>query len=278
VQVDPSVGPYDSLGIDLGFNATVLKADPAGSQLKGSWDMPVPPGLAEDLPNTLSFAAINLEPVDPAQLPTLATAGFVWKEGANGPMAADGFHLQVRLENQGVGKVVLEATQDFVFKPAVLGGNATGTAGVDRFILGGGDVTVTGAAGNDVFVPMTNRVNLTIQDFATGEDKIDLGRLIAALGYTATGNGGDATAKVLSAWTGQNLPTATQITNADPSLDNTCWFSYDSANRHLDLFMDARPNTSEVDIAHLGIHFGSASTGFNVKDLLLSPYSNGPVL
>jgi hypothetical protein len=217
--------------------------------------------------------AVALTPVTAASLPVLASLAFTWAAGATGPTTTSGLRLDLLLEKGGTK--VLDALQDLVFKPAILGGTATGTTGNDRFIIGGGDVVVTGGTGNDLFVPTSGMVNLTIADFTSGTDKIDLGQFISSGGYSSHSTDPLAAvqAGVLGNWAGQTLPTQTQVANRDPLLDNKGWFSYNSQTKRLDLFSDLLPNPNEVDIGHMSIQFGSASTGFGLSDLDWAPYS-----
>jgi len=122
---------------------------------------------------------------------------------------------------------------------------------------------------------------LTIQDFTSGVDKLDMGRLMSGAGYTSLASSATAT-PVAGQWgyfaTGAALPTAVQISNRDVALDNKNWFTYDTATKNLDLFGDRASAVSQVDIGHLTIHFGSQSTGVAGTDFLNIPYSSGPVI
>ena len=136
-------------------------------------------------------------------------------------------------------------------------------------------MVVTGGLGNDRFVPTSGMVNLTIADFTTGTDKIDLGRLFSNWCYNShnTDPLASVQAGVLGNWSGQTLPTSTQIASRDPLLDNKAWLSYNSQTKRLDVYSDLLPNTNQVDIGQMSIQFGSASTGFGLSDLDWAPYS-----
>ncbi|WP_375214425.1 M10 family metallopeptidase C-terminal domain-containing protein, partial [Aquabacterium sp.] len=62
----------------------------------------------------------------------------------------------------------------------------TGTAGDDIFVGGTGADTLTGGAGRDIFVYRTLRDGIDqITDFVPGTDRIDLSEVLASIGYTA---------------------------------------------------------------------------------------------
>jgi hypothetical protein len=136
-------------------------------------------------------------------------------------------------------------------------------------------VTVTGGAGSDRFVMASLSGTMTITDFVSGVDKIDLGFLANGSGYasastlpvSAVQNG------VLSPWSGQTLPTLAQIAAKDTALDNKYWFDYDSSTGQLDILGDRLPNAADVDIVHLQIQLANLPGSLNAADLLWSPYS-----
>ena len=274
VQLDSAIRDFDGVNLNFKFNTNLLKENLAASKLNGTWDLSVS-GLPEGDPSTLVMVAIDLTPVTAASLPVLASLAFTWAPGVTGPVTTSGLRLDLSLENDTTKTKVLDALQELVFRPAILGGTATGTAGNDQFIIGGGDVVVTGGLGNDRFVPTSGMVNLTIADFTSGTDKIDLGRLISSSGYNShnTDPLASVQAGVLGNWGGQTLPTSTQIVNRDPLLDNKGWLSYNSQTKRLDLYSDLLPSPNQVDIGQMSIQFGSASTGFGLSDLDWAPYS-----
>lgn len=282
VQLDSAVGQFDAMNIDLSFNASKLAFNDTTTLVNNS--LVADKGLAGDMPNTVSIAAYSAStPFDPTQTHSVASLGFNWASGVSGPTGADSMHWHIYL-TRGTANVqtVLDVSQDISFKTATSnGGTATGTASADQFIIGGGTVVVTGGGGADQFVPLTGQVDLTIQDFVTGVDKIDVGRLLASIGYSSLATNATAAPSlgVASLWTsGTTVPTVAQISGHDQTLDNKMWSVYDSTTKHLDLFADCAPAASQVDIAKLSIQFGSSSTGFAITDLLLNPYSSGPVI
>ena len=282
VQLNSTVPQFDAMNIDLTFNASKLAYNDATTSVNSA--LVADKGLAGDIANTVSIGAYAAStPFDPTQTSSVASLGFNWASGVSGPVSADSMNWHMYL-TRGVTSMqtVLDLSQNISFKAATAnGGTATGTSGVDQFIIGGGDVVVTGGAGADQFVPTTGQVNLTIQDFTSGVDKLDMGRLMSSAGYTSVASSSSAT-PIAGQWgyftTGTTLPTALQVSTRDVALDNKNWFTYDATTKNLDLFGDRASAVSQVDIGHLTIHLGSLSTGIVAADFLNIPYSSGPVI
>lgn len=283
VQLDSAVGQFDAMNIDLSFNASKLTYNDATTSIKGTWDLQSQGLATVDSSNMVSLGAATLTPFNPTQTHSVANLGFTWASGVTGPTSADSMHWHIYL-TRGAANVqtVLDVSQDISFKAATTnGGTAAGTSGADQFIIGGGNVAVTGGLGADQFVLTSSQVNLTIQDFTSGVDKLDLGRLISSLGYSSASTDASAsnlTGQLIPLASGAAVPTSAQIANHDLALDNKSWFSYDSATHKLDLFADQATSVSQVDIVKMTIQFGSASTGIAATDFLLTPYTSGAVI
>jgi hypothetical protein len=117
--------------------------------------------------------------------------------------------------------------------------------------------------------------NLTISDFVSGIDKIDLGLMTYSAGYTSASSTPLNTpqAGVMNPWSGQTLPSLAQISASDSALDNKYWSSYDRVSGRLDLFGDSNPNVGTVDIVHFDILLANQPASLMAVDLLVSPYS-----
>ena len=187
-----------------------------------------------------------------------------------GPTAID---LPVSISSlAGVSKPT-EPTYKFV--PGS-GGAVVGADDVaDLFLIGSGQVTVTGGKGADVFA-LTSASNntLTITDFTTGTDAIDVSRFITSLGYTSTKGSGDAAANV-ALTKALALTDLGLVSGNSATLDNVAGYVFEAATSgtnkgtlHLIIDKDAATGAGHVNLVQLDIVLGANSTGFNVADLI----------
>ena len=188
----------------------------------------------------------------------------------SGPTAID---LPITLSSlAGVSKPV-----DPTYKFVPGGGSAvTGADDVsDLFLIGGGQVTVTGGKGADVFaLTSTSNDTLTITDFTTGSDSIDVGRFLTATGYTNAKDTGaiEANVALYKSLTAADLAL---VASNSATLDNVGGYFFEAATSgtnkgtlHLVLDKDAATGTGHVNLVQLDIVLGATSTGFSAADLM----------
>jgi len=145
----------------------------------------------------------------------------------------------------------------------------TGTDDADVFLLESGSVEITSNGGSDTFVfyPGNDELDVTINDFESGVDSIDIGAAMLAAGYTVD----NAPSQLLDA----NIPEDIMnlIIGDDSSLDNLFGASYDATTNIVNMFADINPNEGVVDIGDTQVALDE-SASFEDDDFTvdLSPF------
>jgi len=197
----------------------------------------------------------------------------------SGPTAID---LPVTLSSlAGVAKPV---DPSYKFVPGS-GGTVVGADDVkDTFLVGSGQVTVTGGKGADVFA-LTSASNntLSVTDFTTGSDAIDVSRFLTSIGYTSTKDTGSVTANV-ALLKSLALSDLTLVAGNSATLDNVAGYVFEAATSgtnkgtlHLIVDKNAAIGTGNVSLVQIDIVLGANSTGFAVTDLITTTASK-PVI
>ena len=159
----------------------------------------------------------------------------------------------------------------YVFGDSVV---VAGTSASEFFDLEGGDATVTGGVGPDVFsLTATTGSLTTINDFVSGEDTIDLSDLAEAYGY-GSGVSGDASPAdgVLSRYAGDTTSISELIAGNDDSLDNTFGAFFNNETDKLTVFMDSSTASGSTTIETFVITLPE-DVSFEDSDLTAVSYS-----
>ena len=223
----------------------------------------------------VSFAGFGTNPITSSST-AIVTFSLNW---VSGPTSID---LPVTVSSlAGVSKPV---DPSFKFVP----GSGTGVVGADdvndTFLIGSGQITLTGGKGADVFaLTSASSSTLTLTDFTTGSDTIDISRLLASVGYTSTKDTGAVAANValLKGLTASDL---SLVAGNSATLDNVAGYVYEAATSGtnkgtLKLVFDknAAVGAENVSLVQIDIVLGANSTGFTVTDLITTTASR-PVL
>ena len=168
---------------------------------------------------------------------------------------------------------VIVGNDDLSGSSYVLGEAAavSGTSSAEIFELLGGSAAVSGGAGADIFA-LTTRTgsDMTISDFESGVDSIELSTLANALGYTDIAEA-DAQAEDLSLAKMLDIPAdiAQLITADDASLDNATGAFFDADSSSLTVFIDSSTSAGDVNITTYEITLSGASE-FDLSDIHLA--------
>jgi len=176
----------------------------------------------------------------------------------------------VELKDVQVGGVDLSPSL-YVLGDSVV---VTGTSASEFFDLEGGDATVIGGVGPDVFSLTATTGSLTIiDDFVSGEDTIDLSDLAEAYGY-GSGVSGDASPAdgALSRYAGDTTSISELIAGNDDSLDNTFGAFFNNETDKLTVFMDSSTASGSTTIETFVITLPE-DVSFDDSDLTAVSYS-----
>ena len=144
----------------------------------------------------------------------------------------------------------------YVFGEAVV---VEGTAAEEVFHLSGGSASVAGGAGADTFVlTAATGKTMTISDFVSGEDTLEIGAVAKALGYTSLG-GTSAVDKVITQVASVPDSIADLITGNDTSLDNAYGAYFDDDTDKLSIFVDSSTDAGTVAMVTYEITLGESS-------------------
>ena len=152
----------------------------------------------------------------------------------------------IELTNVVVGTSDLASSKHVIGDPAVI----TGTSVSEAFILQGGNVSVTGGAGADVFaLTQATGSSTTINDFVSGEDTIDLSDLAAAYGYQNGASGAASpTDGALARYAGDLTGISALIAENNAALDNTFGSFLDDETNNLTVFVDSSSDSGSITI------------------------------
>jgi hypothetical protein len=144
----------------------------------------------------------------------------------------------------------------YVFGEAVV---VEGTAAEEVFHLSGGSASVAGGAGADTFVltAATGKA-MTLSDFVSGEDTLEISAVAKALGYTSAG-GASAADKVITQVASVPDSIADLITGNDTSLDNAYGAYFDDDTDKLTIFVDSSTDAGTVAMVTYEITLGNSS-------------------
>jgi hypothetical protein len=144
----------------------------------------------------------------------------------------------------------------YVFGEAVV---VEGTAAEEVFHLSGGSASVAGGAGADTFVlTAATGKTMTISDFVSGEDTLEISAVANALGYTSAG-GTAAADKVITQVASVPDSIADLITGNDTSLDNAYGAYFDDDTDKLTIFVDSSADAGTVAMVTYEITLGESS-------------------
>ena len=185
-----------------------------------AWSGAIP---AESFINgVLEISAIGLTPVTSTST-QLLSFGVNW---ANGPTT---INLPIKV-TEFTGRSLTQLTDTVVKLVPGTSGTVTGADDVtDLFMIGSGQITLTGGKGADVFaLTSASSSTLTLTDFTTGSDTIDISRLLASVGYTSTKDTGAVAANValLKGLTASDL---SLVAGNSATLDNVAGYVYEAA-------------------------------------------------
>ena len=154
----------------------------------------------------------------------------------------------------------------YVFGEAVV---VEGTAAEEVFHLSGGSASVAGGAGADTFVlTAATGKTMTISDFVSGEDTLEISAVANALGYTSAG-GTAAADKVITQVASVPDSIADLITGNDTSLDNAYGAYFDDDTDKLTIFVDSSTDAGTVAMVTYEITLGESSN-FAIDDIELT--------
>jgi hypothetical protein len=223
----------------------------------------------------VGFGGFGTNPITSSST-AIVTFSLNW---VSGPTAID---LPVTLSS--LGGVSKPVDPSYKFVPGS-GGTILGADDVkDLFLVGSGQVTVTGGKGADVFA-LTSASNntLSVTDFTTGSDAIDVSRFISSIGYTSTKDSGEITANV-ALMKSLALSDLTLVAGNSATLDNVAGYVFEAATSgtnngtlHLIVDKNAAIGTGNVSLVQIDIVLGANSTGFAVTDLITTTASK-PVI
>ena len=148
----------------------------------------------------------------------------------------------------------------------------------DLFLIGSGQVTMTGGKGADIFaLTSTSNSTLNITDFVAGSDTIDVSRFLTSVGYTGTKSSGAIAANV-ALLKALSLSDLSLVAGNSSTLDNVAGYFFEAATSgtnkgtlHLIFDKDAATGTGHVNLVQISIVLGAGSTGFSVADLITVP-------
>ena len=134
-----------------------------------------------------------------------------------------------------------------------------GTAAEEVFHLSGGSASVDGGAGADTFVvTAATGKTMTISDFVSGEDTLEISAVAKALGYTSVG-GTSAVDKVITQVASVPDSIVDLITGNDTSLDNAYGAYFDDDTDKLTIFVDSSADAGTVAMVTYEITLGESS-------------------
>jgi hypothetical protein len=223
----------------------------------------------------VGFGGFGTNPITSSST-AIVTFSLNW---VSGPTAID---LPVTLSS--LGGVSKPVDPSYKFVPGS-GGTILGADDVkDLFLVGSGQITVTGGKGADVFA-LTSASNntLSVTDFTTGSDAIDVSRFISSIGYTSTKDSGEIAANV-ALMKSLALSDLTLVAGNSATLDNVAGYVFEAATSgtnngtlHLIVDKNAAIGTGNVSLVQIDIVLGANSTGFAVTDLITTTASK-PVI
>ena len=133
----------------------------------------------------------------------------------------------------------------------------SGTPDSDIFALVDGSAEVTSGTGDDIFIlaPSSNEESdsddmITLVDFMSGVDSIDLSAALASVGYTAESELAQLTSANMSA------DILDLISSSDSVLDNVFGGSFDGETNILTLFADTNPELGVTEVNYAEIQLG----------------------
>ncbi|MBT7428024.1 MAG: cadherin repeat domain-containing protein, partial [Betaproteobacteria bacterium] len=149
--------------------------------------------------------------------------------------------------------------------------SVSGTSADEVFELAGGNATVLGGGGDDVFALSSSTGSETsISDFLTGSDILEMASLAIENGYTsATTPGSQAQDQTLVKLIDPQNDIADLVSNSDASLDNSFGAFFDSSSAELTVFIDGDSvaNSANIDSYKITLTGNSA---FDLDDLNLA--------
>ena len=169
-------------------------------------------------------------------------------------------NITIKLENIELND---SAAEGVVISPTILtDGEAVvveGTAAEEVFHLSGGSASVDGGAGADTFVvTAATGKTMTISDFVSGEDTLEISAVAKALGYTSVG-GTSAVDKVITQVASVPDSIVDLITGNDTSLDNAYGAYFDDDTDKLSIFVDSSTDAGTVAMVTYEITLGESS-------------------
>ena len=149
--------------------------------------------------------------------------------------------------------------------------SVSGTSADEVFELAGGNATVSGGGGDDVFALSSSTGSETsISDFLTGSDILEMASLAIENGYTSAATpGSQAQDQTLVKLIDPQNDIADLVSNSDASLDNSFGAIFDSSSAELTVFIDgdSDANSAIVDLYKITLTGNSA---FDLDDLNLA--------
>jgi hypothetical protein len=146
----------------------------------------------------------------------------------------------------------------------------SGTEAPESFVLAGGDVSITGGAGADLFI-ITDATgsDTTIDDFEAGVDKIDMSLLLLGLGYQSVDSDASSNSVdgVATRYSDTSAAVLDLIAANDLSLDNAFGFVIEGDDGVIQGFYDADSNADSVDIRTFEITIGESESSLTGDDL-----------
>ena len=151
--------------------------------------------------------------------------------------------------------------------------SVSGTSADEVFELAGGNATVLGGGGDDVFVLSSSTGSETsISDFLTGSDILEMASLAIENGYTSAATpGSQAQDQILVKLIDTPNDIAVLVSNSDASLDNSFGAFFDSSSAELTVFIDGDSDANSTNIGSYKITL-TGNSAFDLDDLsLVSP-------
>ena len=151
--------------------------------------------------------------------------------------------------------------------------SVSGTSADEVFELAGGNATVLGGGGDDVFVLSSSTGSETsISDFLTGSDILEMASLAIENGYTSAATpGSQAQDQTLVKLIDTPNDIADLVSNSDASLDNSFGAFFDSSSAELTVFIDGDSDANSTNIDSYKITL-TGNSAFDLDDLsLVSP-------
>ena len=149
--------------------------------------------------------------------------------------------------------------------------SVSGTSADEVFELAGGNATVLGGGGDDVFALSSSTGSETsISDFLTGSDILEMASLAIENGYTSAATpGSQAQDQTLVKLIDPQNDIANLVSNSDASLDNSFGAFFDSSSAELTVFIDGDSvaNSANIDSYKITLTGNSA---FDLDDLNLA--------